>query len=354
MKLPFGMKFKYSREIEKHRKLFAKKNLKYVRDNWIFYWLFLANLEDTGYRPMTVERYYYQLKGFLEWLGNKSVRRVKKKDIEQYLTYFKNERCHHPYTIRYIKEAIGVFFSFVMRFSRIKVNPTAGLGIRIHYPQPENMDYFTQQEVMMIVRKPLQVLKRAKRSDFRTEYYYRRAIYSINMHYLILKLMFSTGIRPCEVANIEISDFKVDELKLRIRTKGNQQYIVKDRNVFITEKTAKELKEFITLKETIRNIEEEQKLFHHYSGWSIRSGYINRVVKYWANLCGIKRIVYAYMIRYTYCTRLVENGVDLYSLKKLMGHKQTAITLKHYLKLTPSELRKEWKMFNPLKKGATL
>jgi site-specific recombinase XerD len=71
-------------------------------------------------------------------------------------------------------------------------------------------------------------------------------------------------------------------------------------------------------------------------------------VKAWAAACGIARRVYAYMARYTYCTRLVENGVDLYSLKRLMGHKQMAVTLKHYLKLTPGEIRKEWKQFNPL------
>ena len=57
------------------------------------------------------------------------------------------------------------------------------------------------------------------------------------------------------------------------------------------------------------------------------------------------------MCRYTYCTRLVENGADAYSLKKLMGHRQMATTLKHYLKLTPEELKKEWRVFNPLALG---
>ena len=68
----------------------------------------------------------------------------------------------------------------------------------------------------------------------------------------------------------------------------------------------------------------------------------------WAAACGIARAVYVYMTRYTYCTRLVENGVDLYSLKRLMGHKQMVVTLRHYLKLTPEEIRREWKEFNPL------
>jgi hypothetical protein len=36
-----------------------------------------------------------------------------------------------------------------------------------------------------------------------------------------------------------------------------------------------------------------------------------------------------------------------------MGHKQMATTLKHYLKLTPEELKKEWQIFNPLAMGGS-
>lgn len=341
---------KYLREIEQHRTLYKGKNLKYVKDNWIFYWRFLSYLQDIGYRPRTLQRYHEKLRMFLNWIGNKSLRRIKKKDVEEYLLYLKNERHIVPYAIRYVKEAIGIFFAYIMRFARIKVNPTANLGIRIHYKQPKKMYYFTREEVAMLVKKPLQELKMIDRTDFPTNYSYRGRIYTIKMQYLILKLMISTGIRPCEVTNIEPEDFQPEELRLRVRTKGNQQYIMKERHVFITEKTVKELQELLVLQKSIRRPESENRLFIHYFGGKLSSSYPNVIVKYWALRCGIRRNVYAYMIRYTYCTRLVENGVDVYSLKKLMGHKQMVVTLKHYLKLTPTEIRREWKEFNPLKK----
>jgi integrase/recombinase XerD len=275
------------------------------------------------------------LRMFLNWLGKKPLRRVRKKDIEEYLLYQKNEKHIVPYTLRYHKEAIGVFFLFVMRFTRRKINPIASLGIRINYKQPEKMDYFSQKEIDILVKKPLQELKRIKRSDFYCDYSYRRKIYKIKLQYLMLKIMFSTGIRPWEAVHIELDDFQPEKLRLRIRTKGNQQYIMKDRHVFITEKTSEELKELIVLQQPGRKPDSENRLFIHYHGWK---------------RCGIRRNVYAYMMRYTYCTRLVENGTDVYSLKKLMGHKQIAVTLKHYFKLTPTELRREWKEFNPLGK----
>ena len=350
MKLAVGEKPKCLREIEKHRVLYGHKNLKYVKNNWAFYWRFLCRLEDTGYRPTTIRRYYSQIKVFLNWLGSKSVRHVKRKDIESYIMHLKTNKHYKLYTMRYYREALCVFFAFVMGFSRMKVNPASNLAVRTHYPQPENMDFFIQSELEMMIAKPKMELERTRRYDFTTDYSFRRKIYALKMARLVLKILFSTGIRPCELSNMELEDFRLNDLKLRIRSKGNQQYIVQDRNVFISEKTAEELQELIRLQQGIRTPHSGTYLFIHYNGWKFGAHEPNRIVRYWASRCAINRRVYAYMTRYTYCTRLVENGIDAYSLKKLMGHKQLAITLKHYLKLTPTELRKEWRQFNPLKR----
>lgn len=350
MKLKFGVKPIYLREIEQHKILYKKKNLKYVKNNRVFYWSFLAYLEDIDYRPLTIARFYYGIDSFLKWLGKKSLRKVTKKDIEKYLLYIKND-CHHkPYMMNVVKQNISVFFSFVMRHSRMKVNPTLNLNIRIHCKTQENMDYFTQEEVVLILKKPLSTLAKISRKDFTTEYAYKKNIFTTRLHYLILKLMFSTGIRPCEIININLFDLNITKLTIRIRSKGCQKYIIKDRDVFITEKTALELQELINLEKSIRTEESESRLFIQYNGWKLANNYPNRMLKHWAQKCGITKRVYAYMARYTYCTRLVENGIDIYSLKKLMGHRNVEITLKHYLKLTESEIRKEWKIFNPLVK----
>jgi|TARA_B100000315_G_scaffold227251_1_gene234842 site-specific recombinase XerD len=274
---------------------------------------------------------------------------VKKKEIESYITHLKSSKRYKLYTMRYHREALCVFFEFVMRFSRMKVNPASNLAVRTHYPQPENMDFFIQSELEMMIAKPKLELERTRRCNFKTDHSFKRKIYTLKMERLVLKILFSTGIRPCELSNMEIEDFRLSDLKLRIRSKGSQQYIVQDRNVFISEKTAEELQETIRLQQGIRTPHSGTYLFIHHNGWKFSRCEPSRIVRYWASRCAINRRVYAYMTRYTYCTRLVENGIDAYSLKKLMGHKQLAVTLRHYLKLTPTEIRKEWRQFNPLK-----
>ena len=342
-------KYKYQKEIEKHRLLYENKGLKRVKDKWIFYWKYLAHLIDIGYSQRTVRDYYGVLRMFLMWTKKETVDIINKQDIEGFLLHLKNDRKWQPYSIRYPKEKLGMFFEYIMRYClKIKKNPTANLDIRIHYKQKEKMDYFTQDEIEMIIKKPLQVLSRIDKRDFKCTYLFEQKHYTIKMEYLILKLMFSTGIRPCEIINIEIDDIMPKELKLRIRSKGNQQYIMKDRHVYISKKTLSEIGDLLEIQKNRRTAQSRQKLFIYDNGGNLGHNYPNIVLKYWANLCGIKRRIYAYMARYTYCTRLVENGADIYSLKTLMGHKQLAVTLKHYLKLTPQEIRKEWKQYNPL------
>jgi len=344
-----GLRRKFQKDIQQYRDLYQNKNLRYVRNNQVFYWRFLAHLEDIGYRPRTVERYHEKLRTFLRWLGTTSVRRVRKQQVEQFLLWFKTERQREAYTLRYVREALSVFFGFVMRYSRMTRNPASGLRIRTSFPQPERIEVFSRQEVLMITRCPLQERDRLSRTDLPTEYSYRKALYTLRMQYLMIKLMFSTGIRPWEMVHVEVDDLDAEHLRLRLRNKGNQQYIVNDRHVFLTEKTVRELKALLEMNRVIRTDLSANRLFiHYFGGGCIASCYLNKIVKYWAQRCGIARNVYAYMCRYTYCTLLVENGADPYSLKKLMGHKLMATTLKHYLKLTPEELRREWREFNPL------
>jgi len=344
-----GRPKKFQRDIERHRRLYESRDLRRVRNNWVLYWRFLAHLEDIGYRPRTVQRYHGKLRIFLIWLEPKSLRRVRKTDVEAFLVYFKSERQPVAYSVRHVREVLAVFFSWLMGFARMKVNPAKGLRMRMYYNQPEKMDLFSREETVAIIRAPLVGLTWVRKSNFPTERGWREHVYRLKMHHLILKLLFSTGVRPCELAGLEVEDFDRAKLTLRVRNKGNLQHIASDRHVFLSERTAERLQELRRMSEAVRNEDSRGKLFiHHRGGGPLGPNYTNVVVKRWAGECGTRRRVYAYMARYTYCTRLVENGVDLYSLKRLMGHTQTAVTLKHYLKLSPAEIRREWKEFNPL------
>ncbi len=340
---------KFQRDIRQYRELYGRRNLRFVRNNAVLYWRFLAHLEDRGYRPRTVERFHEKLRTFLRWIGARSVRRLKRDDVERYLLWFKEQRLRDAYTLRYVREGLAVFFEFLVMQAGMRRNPAVGLRIRTHYPQPERMDLFSPEEALRLLRAPREERGRLDRAAFPTRRAYQAASYTLLMHYLILKLMVSTGMRPCEIAYARRDDLDENGCRLRVRTKGNQQYMVAERVLFLSARTVEEIRELLLMSEETRGADSEGSLFMHYrDGRPLRSGYANKLIKIWAARCGVTRNVYAYMCRYTYCTRLVENGVDPYSLKMLMGHKQMATSLIHYLKLSPTELRREWREYNPL------
>jgi site-specific recombinase XerD len=145
----------YMRLVEDNRKLYEKKNLKYVKSNQIFYWRFLAYLEDLGYRPRAIQVYYEKLNNFLNWLGNKSIRKVKREDITKYILELKKKGKYKLDTLRRFVITIRSFFNYIMRYSGIKRNPACNLPLRLYCRAVENMDFFTQDETAMIVKKPL-------------------------------------------------------------------------------------------------------------------------------------------------------------------------------------------------------
>ena len=106
-----------------------------------------------------------------------------------------------------------------MQYCPINVNPAAGLRIRLYYPQPERLDLFSRDETLLLVRAPVGAGERLQRAAFPTEHTWRAERYRLSLHHVILKLLFSTGMRPCEIVGLERQDVDHEQLKLRVRAK---------------------------------------------------------------------------------------------------------------------------------------
>lgn len=166
----------------------------------------------------------------------------------------------------------------------------------MHFPLPERIDVFSPEETLLLVRGPREWRGRLDRSDFPTPLAFNRVSYTLLADYLILKLMFSTGIRPCEIANARRENLEETALLLRVRNKGNQQYITAERSIFLSPQTVGQLKELLALSESRRGVTSDGRLFLDYrSGNPLSPVYANKVVKQWAPQCGITLYVYAYM-----------------------------------------------------------
>lgn len=108
-------------------------------------------------------------------------------------------------------------------------------------------------------------------------------------------------------------------------------------------------KGYNTLYETLRliKIRDISGRVFPLSGWSVRKAFDKTVEK--AKIENFR----LHDCRHTFATRLVQNGVDLYKVKVLLGHKTLSVTMR-YAHHYPESLRSSVEMLDICYKSATI
>jgi integrase/recombinase XerD len=137
-------------------------------------------------------------------------------------------------------------------------------------------------------------------------------------HRVLLGLLYGCGLRCFEVRNLRLSDLDFDRKALHVRQgKGK-----KDRYVPLSELLIRGLKKYIEAEQP------EAWLFNGQpdgrAGGDFDSRYSQRGVQ-WAvqqacKAAGITKEVTVHTLRHTYATHLLEDGLDIISIKELLGH----------------------------------
>ena len=162
-------------------------------------------------------------------------------------------------------------------------------------------------------------------------------------HKILIGLLYGCGLRCMEVRNVRIQDLDFDRKQLRVvQGKGK-----KDRYVPLSEHLIRGLKVYLEAEKPTDWIFNGQPLANR-AGGDFDSRYSQRGVQ-WAikqasALAGIKKEVCVHTLRHSYATHLLEDGLDIVSLKNLLGHENIETTME-YLQI--AQLASQ-KVFSPL------
>lgn len=142
----------------------------------------------------------------------------------------------------------------------------------------------------------------------------------------ILELLFSSGLRVSELANLDRDHINLKRREFMVRGKGQ-----KDRPIFISETAAEWVQRYLDRRE-----DTARPLFVRYSGTkkvdltgnfhrlTVRS--VQRMVAHNALLAGITKHVSPHTLRHSFATDLLMNGADLRSVQAMLGHSNIATT----------------------------
>ncbi len=251
-----------------------------------------------GFSPQTVKMYLFYNQKLVDHIKKEPVD-ITEDDIKDFLAYKLSDDSVSSATIALIKAALKFFYTEILgtNISQIKTpKRTKKLPVVLSQTEIKNLIDMTEN------------LK----------------------HRLIIELLYSTGLRLSECINLKYSDLDLNDGIGWVRMgKGS-----KDRIFIISEIFKKDLLDY---KE--KSCSDGKGYIFLVNGKKMTYRGIQHAIKVSAARAGIEKPVHVHTLRHSFATHLLENGVDIRKIQKLLGHSNLQTT-QIYTQVSSEEIKK--------------
>lgn len=251
--------------------------------------------------PHTLKAYASDLKDYAGFLDRRGLCARESDTLVAYAEHMQSERAAAPRTLRRRMACLRGFYKDLVRTGAIKQSPFAGLEMQL--PRPRSLP-------RSLTRAETRKLADAAWAECldRTAMLERRAFPAAVL------LLISVGLRVAELVQLRSEDFDAESGALRVRGKGRRE-----RCVFVVDRRLR------ALMGRLAGRPDALALFAPGgAAWSTQSA--RRTLRGFAQTAGVGRKVTPHMLRHTCATLLLEDGVDLRFLQRLLGHENIATT----------------------------
>lgn len=247
----------------------------------------LKNMQLRNFSQSTIKAYLGQMIAFTKYFG-RSPQELGEKEIKEYLYYLRFDR---KVSWSYLKITYSAFKFFYIGTLHKNMEIS-----KIPYPKSETRlpVIFSYEEIEDLLNHTY---------NFK--------------HKVILMTLYSAGLRVSEVCKLKVID--IDSRRMQIRVEQGKGK--KDRYTLLSEK----LLDFLRI--YYRYSHPEEWLFYgrcRTSPISIKS--VQKVFRKAKSKAGIKKQVTVHSLRHSFATHLLEQGVDLLTIKELLGHSNLKTT----------------------------
>jgi site-specific recombinase XerD len=139
-----------------------------------------------------------------------------------------------------------------------------------------------------------------------------------------------TGLRVSELLNLRLADMDFPAARLIVRGGKN----ARDRVVYLTPTLTQALQAYLSQREVVT----DDHLWLD-SGRPLQDYQVRYRLLRWGRLCNVA--VTPHRLRHTLATRLINQGMSLESLRKLLGHKHLRVT-QHYARIHDATVRTQF------------
>tara|TARA_B000000609_G_scaffold157914_1_gene153686 strand:+ start:140 stop:1078 length:939 start_codon:yes stop_codon:yes gene_type:complete len=279
-------------------------------------------LESKSLSENTVKNYFRDLIDYFIYLKQNDLsptKSIEPKYIRKMLSFLIGKGFSKISISRKIS-AIKSYINFLEKFNYSKNNYSELISIpKKSKSLPKVM---TKKEVSQLIKHVEMNTKKNLRDD------------------ALIELLYSTGLRVSEVANLKLKDINLKKSEIKILGKGN-----KERIVIFNNKSKEKIIRYLKNDKRYISIKTEA-LFQNKFKEALSTRSIQRILKKYLNFSGINSKYSTHTLRHTFATHLLEGGADIKVIQQLMGHSSPETT-KIYTHVSSSTLKNVYNNSHP-------
>jgi integrase/recombinase XerD len=279
----------------------------------------------------TIESYLFDVKKLIIYLKinkiNKEPLKLESEIIKEFIYHISKEI--KPQTQARIISGLRRFYDYLILEELIEINPMKNIEtpkIGVHLPTT-----LTLKEIDKMISN----IKLTSKTGIR--------------NVAIIELLYSCGLRVSELVNLKISDLFFKESLIKVTGKGN-----KERFVPISKLSQKYINNYLNEIRQNHKIKKnfEDTLFLNERGTNLSRNMIFIIVNKLKKQSNINKKIGPHTLRHSFATHLIENGADLITIQKMMGH-ESITTTERYLHVNKKHLIDSLIKFHPRQKNNT-
>ncbi len=258
-----------------------------------------------GISPYTVRGYVTDLKGFATWFEKTSgepmrLRDVAPVDVRDYKAYLQTIKRFKPATINRHLAALRTYFYWAIDEGLITENPVRVRNTEEPQTAPRSI---SEREYHRLLRA---VQKAGGKRDI-----------------AIIQVLRHSGLRVGELCNLELEDIRMSERKGKVivRSGKGRRY----REVPLNLDARRALQEYLSDERPDVN---DSHIFIGQRKNGLKEVAIQDIVRKYAELAKLESVT-PHVLRHTFAKSLIDKGVDLVTVKHLMGHKRLDSTARY-------------------------
>ena len=283
----------------------------------------------------TIRAYRADLSDFEKFIGgNTNTGDCDKYCMRHYLEFLYEKRHLKATSIKRKIACLKALFHWLEEEEIIDYNPFHQFNTRIKLPArlPRTLSRNVIRKLLHHIEKNLGVHSGKECTEISLQSVRDPSMFNQLSLLVSLELLFCTGMRVGELVNIRLDDLRLSEGVIDVIGKGDRQ-----RRVFLPAQELDSLLQFYLEASQARRMETENIIVNS-RGNSVKPEFIRSLIHKTVQDAGINIRITPHMFRHSTATFLLEAGVDIRYVQRLLGH-QCISTTQIYTQVTDKKLQ---------------